>query len=91
MNRSPDGNYWLILTPVGTKGNRDWLVARVELTPNVCGPQGNHATKVSGFSTSSDERIRLGRGAATGAEVETTWPSVLRQLLAKVKADQVLT
>jgi hypothetical protein len=75
---------------VGTKSNRDGLGARVKITPNVGGPQWNHATTATGFSTSSDKRVHFGLGAATTAEVEVTWPSGIRQVLGNVKADQIL-
>jgi hypothetical protein len=90
MNRSPGGNHWLILNLVGTKSNRDGLGARVKITPNVGGPQWNHATTATGFSTSSDKRVHFGLGAATTAKVEVTWPSGIQQVLGNVKADQIL-
>jgi hypothetical protein len=91
MNRSPGGNHWLILNLLGTRSNRDGLGARVKITPNAGGPQWNHATTATGFSTSSDKRVHFGLGAATETEVEIAWPSGIRQELANVKADQVLT
>jgi hypothetical protein len=65
MNRSPGANHWLILNLQGTRSNRDGLGARVKITPNVGGPQWNHATTATGFSTSSDKRVHFGLGAAT--------------------------
>jgi hypothetical protein len=91
MNRSPGANHWLILNLQGTKSNRDGLGARVKLTPNAGGPQWNHATTATGFSTSSDKRVHFGLGAATETRVEITWPSGIRQVLANIRADQVLT
>ena len=91
MNRSPGGNHWLILNLVGTRSNRDGLGARVKISPNVGGPQWNHATTATGFSTSSDKRVHFGLGAATEARIEIVWPSGIVQGLANVKADQVLT
>jgi hypothetical protein len=90
MNRSPGLNHWLILNLQGTRSNRDGLGARVKITPNVGGPQWNHATTSTGFSTSSDKRVHFGLGAATETKVEITWPSGIQQVLPKVKADQVL-
>jgi hypothetical protein len=90
MNRSPGGNHWLILNLVGTRSNRDGLGARVKITPNVGGPQWNHATTATGFSTASDKRVHFGLGAATETKVEITWPSGIQQVLPNVKADQVL-
>jgi len=91
MNHSPGGNHWLILYLEGTRSNRDGLGARVKITPNVGGPQWNHATAATGFSTSSDKRVHFGLGAATKAKVEITWPSGIQQVLMGVKANQVLT
>jgi hypothetical protein len=91
MNRSPGGNHWLILNLIGTKTNRDGLGARVKITPNAGGPQWNHATTATGFSTSSDKRVHFGLGAATQSGIEINWPSGVHQVLTNVKADQVLT
>lgn len=91
MNRSPGGNHWLILNLEGTRSNRDGLGARVKITPNVGGPQWNHATTATGFSTSSDKRVHFGLSTATTAKIEITWPSGIQQVLMGVKSDQVLT
>ncbi len=91
MNRSTGTNHWLTLNLVGTKSNRDGLGARVKIIPNVGGPQWNHATTAGGFSTASDKRVHFGLGAAATAQVEINWPSGAHQILANVKADQVLT
>jgi hypothetical protein len=91
MNRSPGANHWLLLKLVGTKSNRDGLGARVKISPNIGGPQWNHATTATGYSSSSDKRVHFGLGAATTARIEILWPSGIHQVLPSVKADRVLT
>jgi hypothetical protein len=92
LNRSVNSNHWLTVNLVGTKSNRDGLGARLKITPNVGGPQWNHATTATGFSTSSDKRVHFGLGAATRVkEVEIAWPSGIRQTLTDVRADRILT
>jgi len=91
MNRSPGGNHWLTLKLQGTKSNREGLGAKVRVVPETGAAQWNHATTSVGFSSSSDDRVHFGLGAARMAKtVEITWPSGVKQLLREVKADQVL-
>ncbi len=92
LNRSPEPNHWLILRLVGTRSNRDGLGARVRITPSGGPPQYNHATTSVGFSSSSDRRVHFGLGPAAHAEkIEIAWPSGIRQTIADVRADQILT
>lgn len=92
LNRSANSNHWLIVNLVGTKSNRDGLGAKIRITPNAGGPQWNHATTATGFSTASDKRVHFGLGAATRVEkLEIVWPGGIRQTLADVPADQVVT
>jgi len=92
MNRSGGANHWLPLKLRGTKSNREGLGAKVRVTPENGPPQWNHATTSVGFSSSSDDRVHFGLGAARVARaVEITWPSGLRQVIRDVKADQILT
>jgi enediyne biosynthesis protein E4 len=92
LNRSENANHWLILNLVGSKSNRDGLGARIKITPNSGGPQWNHATTATGFSSASDKRVHFGLGAATRVDkLEIAWPSGIRQTLANVGTDQILT
>jgi hypothetical protein len=91
MNRTANGNHWIILKLVGTKDNRDGLGTKVKIT-TAEGVQYNHATTAVGYSSSSDKRVHFGLGkAAVIDKIELTWPTGVKQVLTQVKADQVLT
>ena len=90
LNRSNNGNHWLMLRLTGTRSNRDGLGARVEVT-TAAGSQFNHATTAVGLSSSSDRRIHFGLGQYNeAARIEIRWPSGVRQVLERVAADRVL-
>jgi hypothetical protein len=90
MNRSPNHNHWIILKLIGTKSNRDGLGTRIKITTSH-GSQYNHATTAVGYNSSSDKRVHFGLGESTVIDkIELSWPSGIRQILTKVKADQVL-
>ncbi|HEY2469511.1 MAG TPA: CRTAC1 family protein [Terracidiphilus sp.] len=91
MNRTSNGNHWIILNLVGTKDNRDGLGTKVKITTRE-GVQYNQATTAVGYSSSSDKRIHFGLGkAAMIDKIELWWPTGVKQALTNVKADQVLT
>ncbi len=91
MNRTQNGNHWLLLSLIGTKSNRDGLGARIKLT-TADGAQYNHATTTVGYNSSSDKRVHFGLGTANKVErLEIHWPSGTEQVLTDVRADQVLT
>ena len=91
MNRTNNGNHWLLISLIGTKSNRDGLGAKIKLT-TVVGTQYNHATTTVGYNSSSDKRVHFGLGAADKAErIEIRWTSGTEQILTEVKADQILT
>ncbi|MGO9086947.1 MAG: CRTAC1 family protein [Candidatus Sulfotelmatobacter sp.] len=96
MNRSGDQkggnrNHWIILKLVGVKSNRDGLGTKVKVTTSL-GAQYNQATTALGYNSSSDKRVHFGLGSADVIEtIELTWPSGIKQVLKKVKADQILT
>jgi len=76
---------------VGTRDNRDGLGAKIKIT-TPRGTQYNHATTAVGYNSSSDKRVHFGLGESVVVDkIEVTWPSGLRQTLADVKADQILT
>jgi hypothetical protein len=90
MNRSPNQNHWIILKLIGTKSNRDGLGTRIKITTSH-GSQYNHATTAVGYNSSSDKRVHFGLGESTVIDtIELSWPSGIRQILTKVKVDQVL-
>jgi hypothetical protein len=91
MNRTENGNHWIVLKLVGTKDNRDGLGTKVKITTRE-GVQFNHATTAVGYSSSSDKRVHFGLGKASIVDkIELSWPTGVKQVLTQVKADQVLT
>lgn len=90
MNRTADGDHWILLKLVGTKSNRDGLGTVVKVT-TADGAQWNEATTAVGYNSSSDKRVHFGLGkAAVADKIELAWPSGTKQVLTGVKADQVL-
>jgi len=91
VNRTANGNHWLILKLVGTKDSRDGLGTRIKVT-TAEGVQYNHVTTTVGYSSSSDKRVHFGLGkAAVVDKIELQWPTGVKQVLTHVKADQILT
>ncbi len=91
MNRTADGNHWIILKLVGTKDNRDGLGTKIKITTSE-GVQFNQATTAVGYSSSSDKRVHFGLGKATVIDkIELSWPTGVKQVLTNVKIDQILT
>jgi len=91
MNRSSNANHWIILKLVGVKSNRDGLGTKVRVKTSL-GSQFNQATTAGSYNSSSDKRVHFGLGSAGVIDtIELTWPSGVKQVLKKVKADQVLT
>ena len=90
-NRTGAGNHWLALRLEGTRGNRDGLGARVRVTLPSGAQQWNHATTAVGYASASERLVRFGLGKEAMAQrVEVRWPGGVVQVLANVKADQVL-
>lgn len=90
MNRTSNGNHWIILKLRGVKSNRDGLGTKVKIT-TALGTQYNHATTAVGYDSSSDKRVHFGLGTASMIDkIELTWPSGIRQVLTNIKADQIL-
>jgi hypothetical protein len=91
MNRSNTKNHWIILKLVGTKSNRDGLGTKVKIT-TAHGGQYNQATTTVGYNSSSDKRIHFGLGDDKVVDkIELAWPSGIKQTLANIQADQILT
>ncbi len=91
MNRTANGNHWIMLNLVGTKDNRDGLGTKVKIV-TAEGVQYNHATTAVGYSSSSDKRVYFGLGkAAVIDSIELRWPTGVKQTLTHVKADRLLT
>ena len=91
LNRTLNTNHWILLNLVGTKDNRDGLGTIIKIT-TAEGVQYNEATTAVGYGSSSDKRVHFGLGKATTIDkIELSWPTGVKQTLANVKADQVLT
>jgi hypothetical protein len=91
MNQTGNGNHWILLKLVGTRDNRDGLGTKVQIT-TAEGTQWNEATTAVGYSSSSDKRVHFGLGKAVMVDrIDLRWPTGLKQVLTRVKADQVLT
>jgi hypothetical protein len=85
-NVSPEPRHWIILRLRGTKSNRDGIGAKVRI-----GDQYNEMTTTTGYASSSDWGVHFGLGALPEVKsIEIQWPSGVKQVLANVKADQVL-
>jgi hypothetical protein len=86
-NVSPTHGHWIILRLQGVKSNRDGIGAVVRI-----GHQYAEMTTTVGYASSADCGLHFGLGDdSTIANIEITWPSGMRQRLANVKADRVLT
>ncbi len=90
MNRTKNGNHWIILKLIGVRSNRDGLGTKVKISTSH-GDQYNEATTAVGYNSSSDKRVHFGLGDSTVINrIELTWPSGIKQILTNVKADQIL-
>jgi hypothetical protein len=82
-------NHWLKLKLAGTHSNRSAIGARV--TARYGGKvQVQEVLSQSSFYSANDLRLHFGLGAASTADIEIRWPDGNRQVLEKVKADQIL-
>jgi hypothetical protein len=89
MNRTQNGNHWLLVELLGTRSNRDGLGARLKLI-TAEGAQYNEATTSVGYGSSSDKRVHFGMNKSAAGQLEIRWPSGIIQVLKNVKADQIL-
>jgi enediyne biosynthesis protein E4 len=91
LNSSRNRNHWVILKLVGVQSNHDGLGTKIKITTHN-GSQYNHATTAVGYNSSSDKRVHFGLGDATMIDkIELAWPSGAKQVMANVKADQIIT
>ena len=91
MNKTESGNHWILLKLVGVADNKDGLGTQVKIT-TAHGSQFNMATTAVGYNSSSDKRVHFGLGDAKVIDrIELSWPTGVKQVLTKVKVDQVLT
>ncbi len=91
LNRTQNGNHWILLKLVGTKDNRDGLGTKVKITTGH-GVQYNEANTAVGYNSSSDKRVHFGLGRdAVIDTIELRWPTGVKQTLRKIRADQIVT
>jgi len=89
-NDTAPRGHWLALELRGVASNRFGLDARVAVTA-AGRRQVRDNTNVSSYLSSSDLRLHFGIGDATDVErIEIVWPGGGRQVVERVKADQVL-
>ena len=89
-NDGGNENNWLKIKTVGVKSNRDGIGARIEVITR-SHTQIREVQGSSSYLSGQDSRLLFGLGAETRAEeVKITWPSGLKQTLAKVKANRFL-
>ena len=83
-------NHWLKLKLIGSRSNRTAIGARV-----ICSygnkRQAQEVIAQSSFYSCNDQRLHFGLGNAATANLEIRWPSGTKQLIANVKADQIVT
>ncbi|HVT91501.1 MAG TPA: CRTAC1 family protein [Bryobacteraceae bacterium] len=86
-NTSPGENHWIALRLTGTRANRDGIGAHIRIDG-----QYNDMTSAVSYASSSLMPVHFGLGRTTVVDrIEITWPGGQRQVLEKVKADQVIT
>ena len=87
QNVSASSSHWLVVRLVGTKSSRDGLGAAVRV-----GKQVRTMTTAMGYASSSHSGLHFGLGTSDGpVRVEVEWPSGMKQVVADVKVNQVLT
>ncbi|MBK8478052.1 MAG: CRTAC1 family protein [Opitutaceae bacterium] len=89
-NESKPGNNWLTVVPVRADTGMVALGATVTVKAGSL-TMLQPVLGVNGYLVSNDPRPNFGLGAAAAAEsVEITWPDGRKQVLADVKANQIL-
>ena len=89
-NDQKGNHHWLKVKLIGTESNRSGIGARV-----ICSyggkRQAQEVTAQSSYLSANDPRLHFGLGNSQSADLEILWPLGVRQVLAGVKADQILT
>jgi hypothetical protein len=83
-------HHWLKLKLVGTQSNRSAIGARVICTYGTR-RQAQEVLAQSSFYSCNDPRLHFGLGAVETADLEIHWPSGTKQLLPRIKSNQILT
>jgi hypothetical protein len=85
-------NHWLGLNLIGTKSNRQAFGARIIITDASGRRQTFDASNAGSYLSSSDPRVLVGLGTATGvSSIELRWPSGQKQTITKPELDRYLT
>jgi hypothetical protein len=90
-NDGGNRNNWLGVRTVGGKSNRDGIGAVVRVASPTAGKQWNTVRSGSSYCSQSDLALTFGLGRDPKATLEIEWPSGLKQRLADVPANQLIT
>jgi hypothetical protein len=91
-NNNSTKNHWLGIALTGTKANRQGFGARVVVTDATGRKQTFDVTSAGSYLASSDPRVLVGLGAATGVgSVEIRWPGGRKQTVMKPEIDRYVT
>ena len=89
-NRNFTGNHWINIRLEGTKSNRDAVGAKITLLTGE-NLQTRSVLGGSGYLSQSDKRVLFGLGDADVVDtLEVIWPSGLKQVFRKIKADRFI-
>ena len=90
-NRGGNGNHWLMVETVGTRGNRDGIGAKVRAVTADGRERHAMVSTAGSYASSNDRRVHFGLGTATRVKLlEVVWPSGLVQQLFDVAADRLV-
>jgi hypothetical protein len=84
------GGNWLKVKLEGVKSNRSAIGALVRARYGGK-TQAQSVLSQSSFYSSNDRRLHFGLGAESTADLEISWPSGLREKVARVAANQLIT
>jgi hypothetical protein len=90
-NDGGNRNNWLSVRTVGGKSNRDGIGAVVRVASPTAGRQWSTVRSGSSYCSQSDLALTFGLGKDPKATLEIEWPSGLKQRLADVPANQLIT
>lgn len=84
-------NHWLGLSLIGSRSNRNGIGARITVTDNGGKKQIFDANTSGSYLSSSDPRIIVGLGEASGVrKLEVRWPSGMVQVIAEPQLDRYM-
>ncbi|MGH2443483.1 MAG: CRTAC1 family protein, partial [Chloroflexota bacterium] len=87
----PNGHNWIGLRLEGTRGNRDGVGARVQISAPGLPVQSREVQIGQGLGSCDDTALHFGLGTATHADrIEILWPSGQKQTLRNVQGNRLL-